>query len=272
MNETTVDFSDIAIPGESATDVALERVWVIIPARNEEASIELVLKDLPPVGRVFVIDNGSTDKTAEVAENCGAIVVTERQAGYGRACLTGMAAVAADAEEIDPPRVIVFLDGDYSDYPQELMQLVEPIFFGQADFVLGSRLRGQRERGAMPPQSVYGNKLACGLMRLIWRGRYTDLGPFRAIDYRSLLSLGMSDENFGWTVEMQIKACVAKLRTIEIPVRYRRRVGVSKISGTVSGTFKAGYKILWTIARYTWSTKLRRAKPTALPTKTRRSP
>jgi hypothetical protein len=149
-----------------------------------------------------------------------------------------------------PPEVVAFLDADYSDHPDLLPQLVTPIQNGEADFVLGSRLLGEREPGAMPPQSVYGNKFACALMRLFFGADYTDLGPFRAIRYDALRMLGMADRNFGWTVEMQIKATRANLRTLEIPVPYRRRIGVSKISGTVTGTIKAGWKILYTIAKY----------------------
>lgn len=220
-------------------------VTVILPAQNEEKSLPLVLGDLPHVGRVIVVDNDSSDRTAEVARQAGAEVVTERQRGYGAACLAGIAALASA-----PPEVVVFLDADYSDHPEELPTLVDPILAGDYDFVLGSRLMGNRERGAMPPQSVWGNRLACSLMWLRFRVHYTDLGPFRAIGYQQLQSLGMVDENFGWTIEMQIKATQAGLRIKEVPVSYRRRIGVSKISGTISGTFRAGTKILWTVARY----------------------
>lgn len=220
-------------------------VTVILPAQNEEKSLPLVLGDLPHVGRVIVVDNDSSDRTAEVARQAGAEVVTERRRGYGAACLAGIAALASA-----PPEVVVFLDADYSDQPEELPTLVDPILAGDYDFVLGSRLMGNRERGAMPPQSVWGNRLACFLMWLRFRVRYTDLGPFRAIGYQQLQSLGMVDENFGWTIEMQIKATQAGLRIKEVPVSYRRRIGVSKISGTISGTFRAGTKILWTVARY----------------------
>ena len=226
-------------------------VDVVIPAFNEERSIALVLGDLPCVRNVIVANNDSTDDTASIAERHGAIVVLETQRGYGSACLKGLATIRERIEVgEDEPKVVVFLDADYSDHPQYLTQMVEPIIAGDADFVLGSRMLGEREAGAMPIQSIYGNKLACFLMRWLFGIKYTDLGPFRAIDYQSLCSLGMNDENFGWTIEMQIKAARAKLRTQEIPVPYRRRVGVSKISGTITGSVRAGYKILYTIAKY----------------------
>ncbi len=236
--------------------VRLDRVGVIIPARNEEKSLPLVLRDLPEVARVVVVDNGSTDRTAAVARQAGATVVHEPRLGYGSACLAGIDAIADWAGSVDgQPSVIVFLDGDYSDHPDWLPRLVEPVLTGQADFVLGARTSELREPGAMPPQSVYGNKLACFLMRLVWGRKYRDLGPFRAIRYDALCRLGMDDTNFGWTVEMQIKAVLAGLRILEIPVPYRCRIGTSKISGTISGTIRAGAKILWTIARYAWKTR-----------------
>jgi len=230
---------------------ALPGVTVVIPALNEEASLPLVLADLPSVGRVIVVDNGSTDRTARVAAECGAFVVREPTRGYGKACLRGLQTIRDSiASGSKPPEMVAFLDADYSDHPELLPQLAAPVLEGEADFVLGSRLLGNREPGAMPPQSVYGNRLACFLMRLLFGGRYTDLGPFRVIDYNALLRLGMVDQNFGWTVEMQIKATRARLKTLEIPVPYRRRVGASKISGTFSGTVKAGSKILFLIAKY----------------------
>lgn len=229
----------------------VQNIDVIIPALNEERSLPLVLKDLPSVRNVFVVDNGSDDATAEVARSHGAIVVAEPQRGYGAACLKGLEAIDHRVKAGEtPPQIVVFLDADYSDHPDRLPELVQPIVAGEVDFVLGSRLLGQREPGAMPMQSVLGNKLACFLMRLLFRVNYTDLGPFRAIDYRSLQKLRMNDENFGWTIEMQIKSARAKLRFREIPVPYRRRIGDSKISGTINGTIKAGAKILYTIARY----------------------
>lgn len=229
----------------------LSNVIVVIPALNEEASIQLVLNDLPEVRQVIVVDNGSSDATATVAKASGATVVDESQRGYGSACLRGLHEIARWVEAGNmPPSVVVFVDADYSDHPDLLPKLVQPILDGKADFVLGSRLLGEREQGAMPPQSVYGNRLACLLMKRFFRSDYTDLGPFRAISYDALQRLAMRDTNFGWTVEMQIKAARIGLRSLEIPVPYRKRIGTSKISGTISGTFKAGSKILFTIARY----------------------
>ncbi len=228
-----------------------ESVWVVIPALNEEKSIGLVLRDLPCVAGVIVVDNGCTDDTVLVAEQSGALVVREPQRGYGAACLQGLAKLRElISEGKAAPKVVAFVDADYSDHSDLLPQLVSPLATGKADFVLGSRLLGEREPGAMPPQSVFGNKLACFLMRWFFGVRYTDLGPFRAINYSQLCELQMQDENFGWTIEMQIKASRLGLRFLEIPVPYRTRVGTSKISGTVSGTVKAGYKILFTIAKY----------------------
>jgi glycosyltransferase involved in cell wall biosynthesis len=234
---------------EAAVD--LSGVFVLIPALNEEASLPLVLRDLPAVGRVIVVDNGSSDGTAHVARASGASVVSEPKRGYGAACLRGLAAIdefiaAGDAA----PQVIVFLDADFSDHPERLLELVEPILNGTADFVLGSRLLGQREPGAMPLQSVFGNWLACTLMRVLFGIRYTDLGPFRAIDYKRLKQLGMTDPNFGWTVEMQIKAARQNLQIVEVSVPYRCRIGQSKISGTVWGSVRAGWKILYLIGKY----------------------
>lgn len=236
-------------------------VDLIIPALNEEASIALVLDDLPKwVRTVYVVDNGSTDKTAEVARTCGATIVAESQRGYGVACLAGMAEIEAQISNgIAAPQIVAFLDADYSDHPEYLTALAEPIVAGTHDFVLGSRLLGEREPGAMPPQSYFGNILACSLMRVLFGGRYTDLGPFRAIRYSALKHLKMEDQNYGWTIEMQIKATRAKIKTTEIPVPYRKRIGTSKISGTISGSFKAGTKILFMIAKYgvaSWKMKL----------------
>lgn len=243
---------------------AVADVAVIIPALNEEASLPLVLRGLPPVRLVIVVDNGSIDDTAAVAQRGGAAVVSEPRRGYGSACLAGIRALARLVDEGEPPpAVVAFVDADFSDHPDLLPRLVAPIFDGRADFVLGSRLAGDREPGAMPPQSVYGNRLACFLMRCLWGASYTDLGPFRAISYDALRRVDMGDMGFGWTIEMQIKAVVCSLRVEEVPVPYRRRIGTSKISGTLVGSVKAGGKILFTIARYGWQTKCRRGRRVA---------
>jgi glycosyltransferase involved in cell wall biosynthesis len=237
--------------GADAT--GLQAVIVIVPALNEERSLPLVLRDLPPVGKVIVVDNGSTDATAKVAADANAIVVSEPARGYGAACLRGLAEIEQLVTAGEPqPLIVTFLDADYSDYPECLPALVTPIIEGRADFVLGSRMTGRREPGAMPPQSVFGNWLACHLIWLLFGTRYTDLGPFRAIRYESLKKLKMIDRNFGWTVEMQIKAIRAGLRIEEVPVPYRCRIGQSKISGTLVGSVKAGYKILYLIGKYGW--------------------
>ena len=221
------------------------RISVIIPAYNEEDSIGLVLDALPQnlIHEIIVVDNNSTDDTARSASEKGARVVAEKRRGYGSACLKGIS-------ELDNPDIVVFLDGDFSDYPEEIIQLVEPIESGKKDFVLGSRMLIPESRSALLPQSRYGNQLAVFLMRLFFRHKFTDLGPFRAIRYESLKTIAMQDTNFGWTVEMQIKAVKKGLRILEIPVKYRERVGVSKITGTFSGTIKAGTKIIYTIFKY----------------------
>ncbi len=221
------------------------KISVIIPAYNEEQSIGLVLDDLPQqqLHEIIVVDNHCTDNTAQVAQKHGARVVYEPQRGYGSACLKGMASLT-------DPNIVVFVDGDYSDYPEEIFQLVAPILAGEQDFVLGSRMILRDSRKALLPQARYGNKLAVFLIQLFFRHTFTDLGPFRAIRYSSLQKIGMRDRNFGWTVEMQIKAVRNGLRILEIPVRYRQRVGVSKITGTLSGTLKAGTKIIYTIFKY----------------------
>ena len=222
-----------------------QKISVIIPAYNEEKSLPSVLNDLPRdrLHQIIVVDNRSTDRTADVARENGATVIHERRRGYGRACLAGM-------DALEDPDIVVFLDGDYSDYPEEIDLLVAPIIAGEADFVVGSRMLLAESRQALLPQARYGNQLAVFLIRLFFRHTFTDLGPFRAIRYASLQAIEMRDKDFGWTVEMQIKAVKSKLRIREVPVRYRIRIGVSKITGTLSGTLKAGTKIIYTIFKY----------------------
>ena len=224
---------------------------VIIPAYNEALSIAQVVAEIPAglVREVVVVDNNSRDDTAAVARAAGATVVREARPGYGYACLAGMAHIFA-RPAAEQPHIIVFLDGDHSDYPEEMPALLAPILRGEADMVIGSRALGERERGAMLPQQLFGNWLATRLMRWLYEVRYTDLGPFRAIRAEALQQLQMQDKTYGWTVEMQLKAAKVGLRAVEVPVRYRRRIGVSKVSGTVKGTLGAGYKILWTIFKY----------------------
>ncbi len=221
-------------------------VSVVIPVLNERESIGLVLRDLPGdiVEQVIVVDNGSADDSAAIAERAGARVVRQPRRGYGAACLAGIAA-------LDPRTdVVVFLDGDYSDFPEELEDLVRPVLRGEADLVIGSRVIKSESRRALLPQAYWGNKLATFLIQMFWKFNYTDLGPFRAIRRSSLDTLGMRDATFGWTVEMQIKALRKGLRVKEVPVSYRKRIGQSKISGTVGGSLRAGARIVMTIFRY----------------------
>ena len=228
----------------------MPKVDVIIPALNEEAALPRVLRDIPrpPVRRVVVADNGSTDRTAARALENGAELVREPERGYGAACLKALAHLVDD-----PPEIVIFLDGDYSDHPDEIAALIAPIVAGDADLVIGSRARGAREPGALSPQQRVGNAIACHALRLFYGVRYTDLGPFRAIRWQTLQALEMVDRNYGWTVEMQIKAAKRSVRHCEVPVSYRRRIGVSKVSGTVRGSVSAGAKILWLLGRYAWS-------------------
>ncbi len=221
---------------------------VIIPAYNEEESIGLVLGDIPRewVRDIIVCNNASTDNTAEVARKAGAIVVDQPRKGYGSACLKGIEYIQARPEQ-EQPDIIVFLDGDYSDHPEELPEVVRPILEKDKDLVIGSRATGDLEKGAMMPQQIFGNWLAISLIKLFYQYHFTDLGPFRAIKWPKLLDINMEDPDFGWTVEMQVKAAKYKLSYAEVPVTYRRRVGVSKVSGTIRGSILAGHKILWTI-------------------------
>ncbi len=222
------------------------KVAVIIPVFNEAASLPLVLGDLPRelVDRVIVVDNASTDGSADVARAHGAEVVYQPRRGYGAACLAGIAALHADDD------VVVFLDGDYSDYPADLRDLLPPVRDGEVDLVLGTRMHNPESRRALLPQARFGNQLAAFLMRLLFGIRCSDLGPFRVIRHDALRRLGMTDQDFGWTVEMQLRAHLRGLRVRELPVRYRKRIGDSKITGTLSGTLRAGYKILKTIFVY----------------------
>lgn len=228
-----------------------ENVLVIIPAFNEADSIEQVIADIPRdlIGEIVVVNNGSSDETENKAEHAGATVLREERKGYGYACLKGIE--YAESKPADErPDIVVFLDGDYSDFPQEMKRLMKPIIEEGFDMVIGSRKLGNCEKGAMLPQAVFGNVVATTLMRWFYGSRFTDLGPFRAIKFDKLLKLSMEDKTFGWTVEMQIKALKRGLKCCEVPVSYRRRVGVSKITGTVRGTLGASYKILWTIFRH----------------------
>ncbi|WKN41507.1 glycosyltransferase family 2 protein [Tunicatimonas pelagia] len=222
---------------------------VIIPAFNEQNSVGKVIRDIPKewVSEIVVVNNNSNDDTVRVAKEAGATVLEEPEQGYGNACLKGIAYIS---QQIEKPHIVVFMDADYSDYPEELPQLVQPIMDEKVDMVIGSRALGQRERGSMTPQQIFGNWLATRLLRWLYGAHFTDLGPFRAIRYDSLMALEMKDRTYGWTVEMQVKAAQQKLRWIEVPVRYRQRIGVSKVSGTVKGTIMAGYKIIGTILKY----------------------
>lgn len=242
-------------PGEADSRPAPVRVVVVTPALNEEDAIGEVAAEVPrrfdvdgvaaDVVAHVVVDNGSTDRTAEVARAEGCVVVDEPRRGYGQACLTGVAAARAFA-----PDVLVFLDGDRSDRADELPRVVAPILSGEAVFVVGSRVRGGRERGALLPQAVVGNWIACRLMRARWGVSWTDLGPFRAITTEAYDRLGMTDRAYGWTVEMQARAAIAGLDSAEVPVSYRRRIGISKITGTVRGTIRASVTILATLGRF----------------------
>jgi len=222
---------------------------VIIPVFNEEQSVGYVVQDLPKawIREIVVVNNGSLDASSAVAEEAGARGVEEPVKGYGRACLKGIRYLA---EKAKAPDIVVFLDGDYSDHPEELPALVKPIREEGYDMVIGSRKLGSREKGAMEPQALFGNWLATTLLKQLYGYTFTDLGPFRAIKWQQLLDLGMVDKDFGWTVEMQVKAAKNGLRCTEVPVSYRRRIGVSKVTGTLKGTVMAGYKIIYTLFKY----------------------
>ncbi len=226
------------------------KIKVIIPAYNEEKSIGHVIADIPNIiSEIIVINNNSSDNTAIIAKKSGATVLTENNKGYGFACLKGMEYISKLSEK---PDIIVFLDGDYSDYPEELLKLISPIIKNNIDFVVGARVSELRENGAMTKPQIFGNWLATRLMKLFFGATFTDLGPFRAIKYDKLLALHMQDKTYGWTVEMQLKVLKKKYTYIEIPVNYRNRIGVSKVSGTIKGAIFAGIKILTWIFRYSF--------------------
>lgn len=222
---------------------------VIIPAFNEQEAVGLVVRDIPKdlVRHIVVVNNASSDRTSEMARTAGAIVVDQPLRGYGNACLRGMEQVAT---HVPPPDIVVFIDADHSDKPAQMPEVVAPILRNEADFVIGSRALGHRDAGSMMPQQVFGNWLATRLLRLFYGVRYTDLGPFRAVRWEALKAMEMRDRTFGWTVEMQLKAAKQRLRIAEVPVDYRKRIGFSKISGTVKGSVLAGYKIITTIIKY----------------------
>ncbi|SHI67016.1 glycosyltransferase family 2 protein [Pseudozobellia thermophila] len=228
--------------------MAEQDIKVIIPAFNEADSIASVIAEIPKsVSEIIVVNNNSTDKTAENAAIAGATVLTENRMGYGYACLKGMDYISKQSKA---PDIIVFVDGDYSDYPEELNQIVAPIIDEGFDLVIGARVKRLREEGSMTPQQIFGNWLATFLMKVLFGATFTDLGPFRAIRYDKLLALGMEDKTYGWTVEMQLKALKKKMQYTEVPVRYKKRIGVSKVSGTVKGSIFAGIKILGWIFKY----------------------
>ncbi len=222
------------------------RVGLVLPAFNEEAALGLVLAEVPraAVARIVVVDNGSTDRSAEVARAGGAEVVREDRRGYGRACLAGIERLLATAPALTDTDIVAFLDADHSDYPEDLVRILAPLHAGEVDLVIGSRVLGGAAMDALLPQAWFGNRLACFLMRVLFGARYTDLGPFRAIRVAALRRLDMQDPTFGWTVEMQLKAKSFGLRVTEVPVRYRKRIGESKITGTLTGTLRAGWKII----------------------------
>ena len=221
-------------------------IYIIIPAFNESTSVGKVISDIPKhlVKEIIVVNNGSTDDTIRVAEDAGATVLSENRKGYGYACLKGIDYLKAKANQND---IVVFIDGDYSDFPEEIGLVIDPILNSNAELVIGSRALGQRQPGAMLAQQIFGNWLATRLIKLFYNTSFTDLGPFRAITWKALQQLNMEDKTYGWTVEMQVKAAKFKLNCTEVPVSYRKRIGISKVSGTINGTIMAGYKILLTI-------------------------
>ena len=228
----------------------MPNIKVIIPAYNEADSIALVINEIPSiVNEVIVVNNNSNDNTAEVAKNAGATVLLQPKMGYGYACLKGMDYISNLTET---PDIIVFMDGDYSDYPEELTKIVKPIIEDNIDFVIGARVKRFQEKGSMTPQQHFGNWLATVLMRILFNAKFTDLGPFRAIKYQKLLDLQMQDKTYGWTIEMQLRALKQNLTYIEVPVKYKKRIGISKVSGTIKGSIFAGVKILSWIFKYSF--------------------
>lgn len=244
MNKNNIHDFDRIIKAKSDKKIA-----VIIPAYNEESSILCVLQEIPKflVNEIVVVDNNSNDNTAQVAKDFGATVLHEKRKGYGSACLKGLDYLADKNFDI-----VVFIDADYSDFPEEMLYLIEEITLNNFDLVIGSRTRGNLRKGALTPQQIFGNWLAVGLIKIIFKQKFSDLGPFRAVTTNALKKIDMQDTNYGWTVEMQVKCAKHKLKCKEIPVSYRPRIGTSKISGTINGTIKAGYKILFTIAKYSF--------------------
>ena len=229
----------------------MPNIKVIIPAYNEADSIAYVINDIPNiVNEIIVVSNNSTDDTEVNAKKAGATVLVESNKGYGYACLKGMHYIENQTEK---PDIIVFLDGDYSDYPEELTKIITPIIKNDIDFVIGARVKDLREQGSMTPPQIFGNWLATNLMKLFFNSKFTDLGPFRAIKYNTLLALKMEDKTYGWTVEMQLKALKQKITYVEIPVNYRNRIGISKVSGTIKGAIFAGVKILSWIFKYSFT-------------------
>jgi len=224
-------------------------IKVIIPAFNEEKSIAKVIAEIPDfVEEIVVVNNNSTDQTAQVATKAGANVLTEKSKGYGYACLKGIDYLS---QKDKTPDILVFLDGDFSDFPQELTKIIQPIIEGSVDFVVGARVKELRASGSLTPQQVFGNWLACFLMKILYQSSFTDLGPFRAIRWETLENLKMSDKTYGWTIEMQLKVLRQKISYQEVPVSYKKRIGVSKVSGTVKGTIFAGVKIIgWIFKHY----------------------
>lgn len=226
----------------------MKEILVIIPAFNEALSIGQVISEIPDlISEIIVVNNNSTDNTAAVATVAGATVLFEEQMGYGYACLKG---IKYAGKRSKTPHIIVFMDGDYSDFPEDLHKVIAPILAGEADFVIGARDKELREEGSMTPQQVFGNWLATFLMKLLFKAKFTDLGPFRAIRYEQLIALEMEDKTYGWTVEMQLKVLKKKIAYTEVPVRYKKRIGISKVSGTVKGSIFAGIKILGWIFKY----------------------